>query len=134
MTFLAMGEGPYYALYRPYHLCNIETPLSVAEAVLNHEPTIVPQAMVSEVVAIAKRDLTPGEALGEVGEADYYNRIYSYAEAQALGGMPMGLTPGARVVAPVAKGQMLTWQNVAPDQTKFVYKLRQMQDAMLAAE
>jgi len=134
MTFVAMGPGPYYALYRPYHLCNIETPLSVAEAVLNREPTIVPQAMVSEVVAIAKRDLEPGEVLGEVGEADYYNRIYAYAEAQALGGMPMGLTAGARVLAPVPKGQMLTWQNVAPDTARFVYKLRQMQDAMLAAE
>lgn len=131
MTFVGMGAGPYYTLYRPYHLCNIETPLSVAEAVLNHQPTIVPQALVSEVVAVAKRALRPGDILGEVGEADYHNRIYTHAEAQALRGLPMGLAAGARVTAPVAKGELLTYDHVAPDRDRFVYKLRQMQDELV---
>ena len=34
LKFYSMGDGPYYLLYRPYHLCNIETPLSIAEAVI----------------------------------------------------------------------------------------------------
>ena len=131
MTFVGMGSGPYYTLYRPYHLCNIETPLSVAEAVLNQQPTIVPQALVSEVVAVAKRDLAPGDVLGEVGEADYYNRIYTFAEAQALRGLPMGLASGARVTTPVKAGTLLTLDSVAPDTSRFVYKLRQLQDEMV---
>ncbi|NLX36079.1 MAG: hypothetical protein GXY68_05255 [Chloroflexi bacterium] len=131
MTFVGMGSGPYYTLYRPYHLCNIETPLSVAEAVLNQQPTIVPQALVSEVVAVAKRDLAPGDVLGEVGEADYYNRIYTFAEAQALRGLPMGLAAGARVTTPVKAGTLLTLDSVAPDTSRFVYKLRQLQDEMV---
>ncbi|GAH20358.1 unnamed protein product, partial [marine sediment metagenome] len=28
LKYYALGEGPYYLLYRPYHLCSIETPLS----------------------------------------------------------------------------------------------------------
>ncbi len=131
MTFVGMGSGPYYTLYRPYHLCNIETPLSVAEAVLNQQPTIVPQALVSEVVAVAKRNLAPGDVLGEVGEADYYNRIYTFAEAQALRGLPMGLASGARVTTPVKAGTLLTLDSVAPDTSRFVYKLRQLQDEMV---
>ena len=37
MKFLAMGDGPYYTLYRPYHLCNVETPISIAEAMIYGE-------------------------------------------------------------------------------------------------
>ncbi len=130
MGFVGMGPGPYFTLYRPYHLCNIETPIAVAEAVLYGEETIASKRMVSEVVSIAKRPLKPGEVLGEVGGADYFNRIYTYAEAQALKGMPMGLTSGGTVLRPVAKGELLTFDNFAPDKGRFAYRLRQMQDAM----
>jgi predicted homoserine dehydrogenase-like protein len=130
MGFVGMGPGPFFTLYRPYHLCNIETPLAVAEAVLYGEETISSKRMVSEVVAVAKRDLRPGEIVGEVGGPDYFNRIYTYGEAVALGGMPMGLTSGGRVTQPVRKGELLTHANLAPDVTRFAYKLRQMQDAM----
>ena len=34
MSYLKMGPGPYFSLYRPYHLASIEAPLSIAEAVL----------------------------------------------------------------------------------------------------
>ncbi len=43
LKFYSMGDGPYYTLYRPYHLCSIETPLAVAEAVIYGESTLVPQ-------------------------------------------------------------------------------------------
>ncbi len=53
-----MGDGPNYILYRPYHLCSLETPLSAAMAVLDHKATIVPKAgLVAEVMTIAKKDL-----------------------------------------------------------------------------
>ena len=41
LKFYSMGDGPYYTLYRPYHLCSIETPLAVAEAVIYGESTLV---------------------------------------------------------------------------------------------
>jgi predicted homoserine dehydrogenase-like protein len=134
MRFLSMGEGPYYTLYRPYHLCNVETPISIAEAVLYGEATIVSRNMVSEVAALAKRDLQPGEVVGEIGMADFFGRTYEYAEAWALGAVPLGLVPGGTVLRPVAKGQLLTADNLQPDRHKFVYQLRQMQDAQLAME
>jgi predicted homoserine dehydrogenase-like protein len=134
MQFVGMGDGPYYMFYRPYHLCNIETPLAVAEAVLYGETTVVAQRMVSEVVAIAKRDLKAGETIGEIGGAEIYNRIYTYETARSRQAIPMGIAPGAKVLANIAKGEMLTEANCAPDTSKFVFKLRQMQDAMLASE
>ena len=134
MKFYSMGDGPYYTLYRPYHLCAIETPLSVAEAVLYGERTMVPQAMVCEVVPIAKRNLSVGETVGDIGSADIYNLVYNYAEAKAKRAVPMGLVAGAKVIKAIAKGEMLTEDNVVLDTTKLVYKLRQLQDAMLATE
>jgi predicted homoserine dehydrogenase-like protein len=134
MKFLAMGDGPYYTLYRPYHLCNVETPVSIAEAALYGESTIVSRTMVSEVAAIAKRDLQPGVIVGEIGCADFFGRTYLYMEAQAEKAIPLGLVPGGTVLQEIAKGELLTERNFTPDATKFVYQLRKMQDAHLAME
>jgi predicted homoserine dehydrogenase-like protein len=134
MKFLGMGDGPYYTLYRPYHLCNVETPLSIAEAVLYGEAAIVSKRMVSEVAAIAKRDLQPGETVGEIGMADFFGRTYKYSEAKAQQAVPLGLVPGGRVLKRVPKGELLTESNFAPDATQFVYYLRRTQDAQLEME
>lgn len=134
MEFLAMGPGPYYTLYRPYHLCNVETPISIAEAVIYGESTIVSRRMVSEVATIAKRDLKGGEKVGEIGSPDIFGRIYIYQEARAIKAIPLGIAPGGKVIKDIPKGEMLTEENFAPNSSKFVYKLRQMQDAQPATE
>jgi predicted homoserine dehydrogenase-like protein len=132
MKFYSMGDGPYYTLYRPYHLCAIETPTSVAEAVIYGEATLFSDRLVAEVVPIAKRNLKTGETVGDLGSPDIYNLVYTYAEAKARRAVPMGLAVGGKVIQDIPKGQMLTEDNVAPDTSKLVYKLRQLQDSMLA--
>ena len=134
MKFLSMGDGPYYTFYRPYHLCNVETPVSIAEAVIYGESTIVSKRMVSEVATIAKRDLKAGEVVGEIGSPDILGRTYIYQEAHTQKAIPLGIAPGGKVIKNIAKGEMLIEENFSPDPTKFVYKLRQMQDAQLAIE
>lgn len=134
MKFLSMGDGPYYTLYRPYHLCNVETPVSIAEAVLYGESTIISKKMVSEVVAIAKRNLKAGETVGEIGSADIYGRTYIFQEARTLKGIPLGIAPEGKVIKDIPKGELLTEHNFLPNPQKFVYKLRQIQDAHLEME
>jgi predicted homoserine dehydrogenase-like protein len=131
MKFYSMGDGPYYTLYRPYHLCAIETPVSVAEAVIYGESTIVSKNMVSEVTTIAKRDLKVGEVAGEIGSADIFGRTYIYKDAYAQKAIPLGLAPGGKVIKDIAKGEMLTEENFVPDPAKFVYELRKVQNAQL---
>ncbi len=65
---------------------------------------------------------------------DIYNLVYPYAEAAARRAVPMGLAVGGKVIKDIAKGEMLTTDNIAPDTTKLVYQLRQLQDSMLAAD
>lgn len=134
MKFYSMGDGPYYLLYRPYHLCSIETPLAIAEAVLYNETTLVPKEPMAEVVAIAKRDLKAGETVSDIGGPEFFNRIYTYPEARAARAIPMGLASGGKVLKDISRDGMFTVDNFAPDTSKLVYKLRQMQDNLLASD
>lgn len=134
MKFVSMGSGPYYLFLRPFHLCNIETPISIAEAVIYGESTAVAHQMASEVVAVAKRDLRSGETIGGIGSADVFHRLYTYPEARQLKAIPMGIAPRAKVLQDIPKGEILTEDNTAPDTSRFIYKLRQMQDFMLSGE
>ena len=130
MKFLGMGEGPYYLLYRPYHLCDLETPISIAEAVIYNEVTTTSNFLKSEVVAIAKRDLKPGEKVGGYGSSDMFGRIYKYEEAKKIGAIPMGIAPGGKVIKEIKKNTPFTRENFEPDRNTFIYKLREMQDSL----
>jgi predicted homoserine dehydrogenase-like protein len=134
MKFVSMGPGPYYLFFRPFHLCNIETPLAIAEAALYGETTAVANHLVSEVVAVAKRDLHPGETLGGIGSAEIYHRLYTYEEASSIKAVPMGLAPKAKVLREISKGEVIVEQDVALDTDRFIYQLRQMQDFSVSAD
>jgi predicted homoserine dehydrogenase-like protein len=65
LDYLGQGPGPNHVLYRPYHLTSLETPISVARAAIYGEPTIAcGPSPTSEVVAVAKRDLSACDKLG----------------------------------------------------------------------
>jgi len=131
MKYYSMGDGPYYTLYRPYHLCSIETPMSIAEAAIYNEATLVPKQWMAEVVAIAKRDLKAGEKVGDIGGFDFFNMIYKYEEAKAAKAIPMGLAANGTVLKDIARDELLSTDNFAPKTSTLIYKMRQMQDDML---
>jgi len=134
MKFITLADGPYYLHFRPYHLCDLETPQSIAEAVLLKEVTVTASDMHSEVVCIAKRDLMPGERLGGIGETDWYGKIMTYPEAKAQKAVPIGIGANALVRNSVPKGAFITENDVTVDDTTFVYKLRRLQDAILSLD
>src|SRR5204863_10190609 len=95
MKYLKMGEGPNYLFYRPYHLCHFETPFSIAEVVLDEEPTIAPLGEpVAEVIAVAKRDLQAGEILDGIG--GYMIRGENDTALNACRLLPGGLSESVR--------------------------------------
>ena len=134
MKFITHADGPYYLHYRPYHLCDLETPQSIAEAVLLGEVTVAAETMHAEVAAVAKRNLDVGTKVDGIGGADIYGRIYTYPQARELKAVPLGIAADGTVTAPVAKGQILSEDNFEPDSSTFIYKLRGRQDEMLARE
>lgn len=133
MKFITHADGPYYLLFRPYHLCDLETPQSIAEAVLLNEVTVAAETMHSEVVTIAKRDLREGESLKGIGSADIFGRIYTYADARSLQAIPIGLAENCLVVKNIKKGEVITEAHCSFDESSFIYQLRKEQDKMLGS-
>jgi predicted homoserine dehydrogenase-like protein len=132
MGYHSMGPGPLWTLYRPYHLCNLETPLTVAKLVIDGETTIVPKAgLVSECITVAKKDLKAGEYIDGIGGYTTYGSIATKEESDKMGYVPYGLvTKGAKMLKDAVKGQLLTLDMVELDTSTLIYKLRKEQDAM----
>lgn len=132
LSDLKMGDGPYFALVRPYHLTSLEVPLTCARAVIRGEADMAPLRQPSaEVCAVAKKRLAPGERLDQLGEYCYRAWIMEAGEARAAGAVPCGLLAGGEVTHPVETGELITRRNVrVPAETRIV-ALRAKQDAML---
>jgi predicted homoserine dehydrogenase-like protein len=132
MNDLHLGQGPYYTFYRPYHLTSLEVPLSAARAVLYGTADMQPLSRpVAEVCARAKKSMNVGEQLDAIGEYCYRSWAMDAGEARAENALPVGLLHNASVVGPISKGDLITRDNVAPDQSTALYQLRQKQDQML---
>lgn len=128
MVLRDMGEGPYYTLFRPFHLCSIEVPLTCAMLAIRRRSNMAPRdRLVSEVFAVAKRDLAVGDTLDAIGGTTYYSLIDTYATARAEGLLPIGLAKGARLRRAVAIDQPISSADVeiAPST---VHRLRQLQE------
>lgn len=131
LGYLSMGPGPYYALYRPYHLANLETPISIARAVLYGETTLAtPNPPSAETVAFAKRDLRVGETIDDLGGYCVYGMIDKAEIARAEGLLPVGLAPGAVVVSPVRTGEPITYRDVQLDKSTEIVSLRRLQNSL----
>jgi predicted homoserine dehydrogenase-like protein len=131
LTDLKVGPGPCYALMRPYHLTSIEVPLSAARAVLTGRPDMEPiDRPTAECACVAKRDLAPGERLGKIGERDYRARAVTWEDLRRRRAVPLGLAEGARVTRPVRAGDMLTYDDCAPDDGLLVTRMRWKLDAL----
>lgn len=130
MQYHSMGPGPLWTLYRPYHLCNLETPLTVAKAVIDGEPTIVPiDGPVSECITVAKKDLKAGEYIDGIGGYTTYGSIATDEEAKAKKYVVYGLiNKKSRMKKDVKKGQLLTLDDVELDTSTQLYKVRKEQD------
>lgn len=132
MEDLKMGKGPYFTFFRPYHLTSLEVPLTCARVVLYGKADMVPMARpVAEVAAVAKRDLAVGETLDQIGEYCYRAWIMEAGEARAVAAIPCGLLTGAKVTAPIRKGELITTANAAVPAGSKIAALRARQDAML---
>ena len=132
MKFITHADGPYYLHFRPYHLCDLETPQSIAEAVLLGEVTATAEAMHAEVVCTAKRDIAAGERLRGIGDTDWYGTLMTYADARAQRAVPIGIGAGAVARRAIVRGSIITEADAIVDESSFVCRLRRLQDSLYA--
>jgi len=129
MIDLKVGKGPYFTIFRPYHLTSLEVPLSAARAVVYKRADMEPlDHPVAEAVAVAKSDLGAGQSLGMIGETDYRGFAMTWEDARAKGALPLGLAERAKVVKPIKTGDFLTYENCVPDDSMVITQIRRRLD------
>jgi predicted homoserine dehydrogenase-like protein len=124
-----MGQGPNYLLFRPFHLCSIEVPLTAVQAVIYSESSGHPlQRPVAECIAIAKRPLKVGQTLDAIGERCYRGSIDTVDAARRENLLPLGLAKGCVLARDVGCGEPIRYEDIEglPD-TPLVH-LRRQQD------
>ncbi|HSI34902.1 MAG: NAD(P)H-dependent oxidoreductase [Phycisphaerae bacterium] len=129
LKYLKMGDGPNYMFFRPYHLCHIETPLSAAEAVVYGEATIAPRGRpVAQTIAVAKRDLKPGDVLDGIGGFNQYGELEIADKARGL--LPIGLADGVKLKRAIKQDQPIPEDAVELDEESLLVRLWREQERM----
>lgn len=134
MQYLKIGKGPNYLLYRPYHLCASETPLTIARAIIYAEPCLVPLSgsPISETITIAKKDLKAGEYLDGIGGFCVYGNFETYRTSCRENLVPIGLiNKNTKVIRNVPKGSALTFEDLSFDINSPVFKMRELQKKII---
>ncbi len=109
LNYYKLGVGPYYIMYRPYHLCHLETPKAIKLAYTNRG--LLPfTKRTSEVYAYAKRELKVGEKLSHaIGSAEVYGLVEPVQDNR----VPIYLieSPGV-MLKDLAPDAPITWDDV----------------------
>jgi len=113
MGYVKMGDGPFYVFYTPYHLPHIQMMSTIGRAVIFRDATVAPIAgPVTEVIAMAKRDLRAGERLDGVGGFTAYGLIDNTAAARSINALPLSLSEDCTLRYDVAKDQVIRFADV----------------------
>jgi predicted homoserine dehydrogenase-like protein len=132
IKYLNLGKGPDYLIYKPYHMTSIETPLSIARAYFDRKPWIVPEGgLISEVAAVAKKDLKKGEILDGVGGYTVYGTIDLYETARKERLLPVGLADGCILKNSKKRGEMISKDDVEFQENTLLLQLRKYQEEII---
>jgi len=126
-------SGRYSAMYKPFHIVGLEVGVSVLSAALRGEPTGHSRWFRGDVVAVAKRDLKPGDTLDGEGGFAVSGRLLPAETSVARGALPIGLAHRVPVIRPVAKGEVVTWADVAPFPDDLTMAMRRETEALAGA-
>ena len=126
-------SGQYSSMYKPFHLIGLELGITVASIGIRGESTGAPICWHGDVVATAKRDLKAGEVLDGEGGYTVYGKLLPTSESLALGGLPLGLAHGVKLLRPVPAGQAVSWNDVAFDANATAVRFRREMEKVFGA-
>jgi predicted homoserine dehydrogenase-like protein len=117
-----LGDGPWYPLFRPYHLIHMEVPVTI-EQVLAGGPALghrTPEPL-AVCVTMAKRDLAAGDTLDGIGGGAGYGVAASMQEAEGL--LPIGLSQHATLRRDVEMDRPIALDDVDLDGDAYLVRL-----------
>lgn len=129
--YLKMGDGPLYVFYIPYHLPHLESPITVARAVLFQDAATAPiGGPVVDVITVAKCDLKEGDVLDGIGGFHTYGESENHDVCRDDNLLPMSLSEGGRLLRDIPKDQALSYDDVDLPEGRLVDRLRAEQNRM----
>jgi predicted homoserine dehydrogenase-like protein len=130
MSYLGMGPGPYFSLYRPFHLASVEAPITVAEMLVEGKASFACTSRTTEVVASTKKAHAVSDKIDSIG--GYSMRAVADRKEDAMRDrlVPIGLLQGATVKRDLPIDHLITWDDVDIDETQTIVALRKEMDAL----
>lgn len=128
---IANYDGSAAVIYRPYHLCGVETPytlllagkLGVNTASANYFPHY-------DVIRVAMEDIKAGEIFGNDHSTKTAARIIPAVTLEPGNPIEAHLLSGNRASVDIPKGTVITADMVEKPENSVLWKLRKMQDEM----
>ncbi len=129
---LTGGKNGYWSLYRPYHLANLESPITIANVVMDRRETLnMKFKPVCESITVAKKDLQPGETIDALGGYTVYAMIDKAEVARSENLVPIGCAVGGVLTQPVKQGEAIRYDQIQLREQDLIVQLRREQDHMV---
>ncbi len=113
LKYYKMGGGPYYLFYRPYHLCHLETAYAIGKLWFDQEPMLAPwHGRVSDIYAIAKKDLVAGNVLDEPGQFTVYGEVALQSRIDEKKWIKIHEAKGRKVKTTIRKDQPICLDDI----------------------
>jgi predicted homoserine dehydrogenase-like protein len=125
-------SGRYACMYKRWHLIGLEVGISVASVGLRGEPTGCATGWRADAVAIAKKNLKPGEVLDGEGGYTVVGRLMPAADSLAKNCLPLGLAHGWKLTRAVSAGQPVSWADVAVDANSTAVRVRREMEQVMS--
>jgi len=87
----------------------------------------------ADAVAVAKKNLLPGEILDGEGGYTVVGRLMPAADSLAQGCLPLGLAHGWKLLRPVTAGQPVRWSDAAIDASSSAVRARREMEQAFGA-
>ncbi len=112
LRYYKLGEGPFYTLLRPYHLCHLELPRTIRRVLDGRGPLLnnSPAPRIN-VAAVAKNDLAAGTRI-ETAIGGHEVRGEAVIIEVLPDAPPIGLLSGATLRHSVSAGQTIMLSDV----------------------
>lgn len=111
LRYLGLGEGPYYVLFEPYHLCHLEVTQTLAKVLFSNKETINNSGSPRlATIAVAKRDIKMGEVLDGIGGDLVYGTIETADNSKGM--LPVGLAYECIVKKDIKKDERIKISSV----------------------
>jgi len=130
MSYLSMGPGPYFALFRPYHLASVEAPMTVAKMLVDGYETLTCDSFMTEVIASTKKEHKPGDKFDGIGGYSARGVVDRVDDARAENLVPIGLLQNAIAKRELPIDHLVTYDDVELDESATIFKLRKMQEEL----